>query len=142
LAIVLGVAASISIQILNISTENHQNLVQVNNQLVSNLDTFTTTANQCGNVACLEHADSALSGQLGAFVSAVRSSNNAGVSQDLVDQLSTAAQSAQHVTAALAADGGSTLAGYRSAASRLHAAQSLTALINAQHRFVTALNGS
>jgi hypothetical protein len=141
LAIGLGIAASIGIGVYNASLQNHQNLVQVNNQLVSNLGAFATTAHQCGRVACLEQADSTLSQQLASFVGALQGSNNAGVSQDLVDQLSTAAQAAQQVTAGLA-NGGSTLSEYQSTASRLHAAQVLGALIAAQHRFVTALNGS
>ena len=140
-AIVLGVVAAIGIQVLNVSLRNHANLVQVNNQLVSNLDQFTTTANHCGDVPCLEQADGVLSGQLGSFVSALESSNHAGVSQDLIDEVTTAAQNAQHVTGSLA-QAGPTLSDYRSLATRLDASQTLDALVNAQRQFVTAVNAA
>ena len=139
--IVLGVAAAIGLGVLNASIKNHANLVQVNNQLVTNLNQFTTTANNCGSVPCLEHADGVLSGQLGSFVSAIEGSNHAGVSQELVDQVTTAAQNAQRVTGALA-QAGPTVSDYRSAATRLDASQTIDALINAQHQFVAAVNAN
>ena len=94
LSIILGVATAISIQFLSFQGQNHENLVQVNNQLVSSLNTFATSANQCGSVACLEHTDHEVSQQLISFVSAIESSDHAGVSQDLVDQVTTAAKRA------------------------------------------------
>ena len=141
LSIILGVATAISIQFLSFQGQNHENLVQVNNQLVSSLNTFATSANQCGSVACLEHADREVSQQLISFVSAIESSDHAGVSQDLVDQVTTAAENAQQTTAALA-NAGSSLGEYRGMAARIHATQSLRTLVSAQNKFVTALNGS
>ena len=140
-AIVVGIGAAIGIQVINVSLDNHANLVQVNNQLVSNLNQFTATANKCGSVPCLEHADGQLSGQLGSFVSAIESSDHAGVSQDLVDQVTTAAQNAQRVTGSLA-QAGPTLSDYRSTAARLHASQTIDALVTAQNRFVAAVNAA
>jgi len=139
--IVLGVAAAIGIQVLNISLQNHANLVQVNNQLVSNIDQFGATANNCGTIECLEHADGVLSGQLGSFVTDMGNTDHAGVSQELVDQVTAAAQSAERVTGALA-QAGPTLSGYRSMAARLDASQTLTALVNVQHQFEAAVNAS
>jgi hypothetical protein len=139
--IVLGVAAAIGLGVLNASLQNHENLVQVNNELVSNLSQFTATANNCESVSCLEHADGVLSGQLGSFVSAIEGSSHAGVSQDLVNQVTSAAQSTERVTGALA-QAGRTPSDYRSAAARLDAEQTFTALINAQHQFVAAVNAS
>jgi uncharacterized protein DUF4389 len=140
-AIILGAAAAITIQVLSIREQNHENLVQVNNQLVSSLTTFTATAHQCGNVTCLEHADGVLSQQLGSFVSAVESSDHAGVSQDLVDQVTTAARHAQQVTDALA-NAGPTVSDYQGVVARAHAAQSLGTLVSAQNQFANAVNGS
>jgi len=141
LAIVLGAAALIGLQVLDIEEQNHENLVQVNNQLISSLNTFAASANQCGSVGCLERADGVLSQQLGSFVSGIQGSANAGVSQHLVDQVTTAAQNAQQVTDALA-NAGPTISGYRSVAARVHAAEILRTLISAQNRYATALNGS
>ncbi len=141
LAIVLGIATAISLQVLNLRAQNHENLVQVNNQLVSSLNTFAGSVSTCESVACLEHADGEFSQQLGSFVSSIESSDHAGVSQDLVDQVTTAAEKAQQATGALA-NAGATLVAYRSVAARVHATQSLRTLITAQTRFVTALNGS
>jgi Domain of unknown function (DUF4389) len=139
--VVLGVVAIIGLNVLNVSLENHDNLVSVNNELVSSINHFTSTADDCQSVSCLEQADGELSGQLGSFVSAIEGANRAGVSQELVTQVTTAAQQAQRVTAALA-QAGPTLSDYRSAAARLDASQTLNALITAQHRFVTAVNAS
>ena len=138
--IVLGVAAAIGLGVLNASVQNHENLVQVNNQLVSNLNQFAATANNCHDVSCLEHANSTLSGQLGSFVGAIESSDHAGVSQHLIDQVTTAAQNAEQVTGTLAQAG--SLSDYQSAVKRLHAVQTITALIDAQHEFVAAVNAS
>ena len=141
LAIVLGAAALISVQVLNIEEQNHENLVQVNNQLISSLNTFAASANQCGSVGCLERADGVLSQQIGSFVSGIQGSANAGVSQHLVDQVTTAAQNAQQVTNALA-NAGPTLSDYKSVAARVHAAEILSTLITAQNRYASALNAS
>lgn len=141
LTVVLGVAAIIGLNVLNVSLANHDNMVSVNNQLASSMNSFSSTADDCQNVSCLEQADGVFSGQLGSFVSAMRGSGDAGVSHELVMQVTTAAQRAQRVTAALA-QGGPTLSDYRRAATDLDASQTLTALVTAQHRFVTALNAS
>jgi hypothetical protein len=141
LAIFLGIATAIGLQALNLRAQNHENLVQVNNQLASSLNTFAGSVSTCGSVACLEQADGELSQQLGSFVSAIESSDRAGVSQDVVDQMTTAARNAQQATGALA-NAGATLVEYRGVAARVHATQSLRTLITAQTRFVTALNGS
>jgi hypothetical protein len=142
LAIILGVAAVIGLQVLSVQEQNHENLVQVNNQLVSSLNTFASSAGQCGSVECLERADSELSQKLGSFVNSIESSDHAGVRQDLVDRVTTAAKKAQQATDALANSGATTPDEYRNAATRVRAAQSLRNLISAQNQFVTALNGS
>jgi hypothetical protein len=139
--IVLGVAAAIGLAVLETSLQSHENLVQVNNQLVSNLNQFATTANNCQSVSCLENANAVLSGQLGSFVSAIENSDHAGVSQDLVNGVTSAAQNAERVTQALA-QAGPTLSDYQSAVKRLDAVQTITALVDAQHAFVTAVNAS
>lgn len=139
--IVLGVGVAAALGVLDASIENHENLVQVNNQLVSNLDAFTATASKCQDLSCLEHADGVLSGQLGSFVSALRSSSHAGVSQNLVDEMVAAVQGTQHVTATLAGMGPS-VAAYRGAVVRLHAEQSFTTLGRVQHQFVDAVNAA
>ncbi len=139
--IVVGIGAVIGLGVLNASIQNHENLVQVNNQLVSSLNQFTTTADNCQSVSCLEQADGQLSGQLGSFVGAIEGSSHAGVSQDLVTRVTIAAQRAQGVTAALA-HAGPTLSDYRSTASRVDASQTLKALIAAQNQFVDAVNAS
>ena len=139
--IVLGIGAAIGLSVLETSIGNHENLVQVNNQLVSSLNQFTATANNCQSVSCLEQADRMLSGQLGSFVSAIEGSSHAGVSQDLVTQVTTAAQNAQQVMGALS-QAGPTLADYRGTAARVDASQRLKALISAQNQFVNAVNAS
>ena len=139
--VVLGVAAIIGLNVLNVSLENHDNLVSVNNQLVSSINDFSSTADDCQNVSCVEKADGELSGQLGSFVSAIEGANRAGVSQELVTQVTAAAQRAQRVTGALA-QAGPTLSDYRSVAARLDASRTLDALITAQRQFVTAVNAS
>jgi hypothetical protein len=141
LAVIFGVAAFIGLQVLNLRAQNHENLVQDNNQLVSSLNAFASSVNQCGSVACLEHVNGELSQQLGSFVGAIEGSDNAGVSQNLVDRLTTAAENTEHATQVLSSAGPS-LAEYRTTAARVHVTQSLDALISAQHHFVTALNGS
>jgi hypothetical protein len=138
---VLGIGAAIGLGVLETSIGNHANLVQVNNQLVSSLDQFSATAKNCQSVPCLEQADRVLSGQLGSFVSAIEGSDRAGVSQDLVTQVTTAAQRAEQVTETLA-QAGPTLSDYRSVATRVDAAQTLKALITAQNQFVAAVNAS
>ena len=52
LAIVLGIATAISLQALNLRAQNHEDLVQVNNQLVSSLNTFAGSVSTCEGVAC------------------------------------------------------------------------------------------
>ena len=59
--VVLGVAAAIGLGVLEASIGNHANLVQQNNQLVTNLDQFSATAKNCESVSCLEQADGTLS---------------------------------------------------------------------------------
>ena len=90
---------------------------------------------------CLEHADGVLSDQLGSFVSAIESSNHAGVSQQLIDQVTTGAQNAERVTGSLA-QAGPTLSDYRSTAARLDASQTIDALVSAQHQFVAMVNAA
>ena len=137
--IALGIAATIGLSVIETAAGNHENLVQVNNQLVSDLDQFSTTAKSCQDVSCLEQADGELSQRLGDFVNAIEAANSAGVSQNLIDQLTTAAQHAQQVTGDLA-DAGPNPARYRSTVTREHAEQAINDLVNAQHAFVTALN--
>jgi hypothetical protein len=137
--IVLGIAAAIGIGVLDAAASNHANLVQINNQLVSNLDQFSATGKNCQDVACLEQADNVFSQQLGDFVSALQGANSAGVSEHLINQMTAAAQDTEHVTAALS-NAGPSLSGYRSTATRLHTEQSFTNLVNAQRAFVAAVN--
>lgn len=139
--IVIGIGALIGLGVLKASIQDHENLVQVNNQLASSLDQFSTTATHCQSVACLEHADAVLSRQFGAFVSALQGSDHAGVSQALVTQVTGAAQKAERVTNTLA-QAGPTLSGYRSTAARLDASRTLDALASAQRQFANALNAS
>jgi hypothetical protein len=148
LAIVLGIPAFVGTQVLaNRSNSgvthqaNKQNLVGVNNALVDDINAFGVTANQCGTVACLEHANLVLSQQLNTFVTAMESSDTSGVRQSSVNQVTAAAQSAEQATAALA-NGGPTIADYRTVSANVHAVQRLEALITAQKQYVTALNGS
>ena len=115
--------------------------MQENNQLVSNLDQFSTTAKNCESVSCLEQADGLLSQQFGSFVSALQSSDGGGVSQSTIDQMIAAAQNTQHVTSALS-EAGSSLSGYRALATRLDTQQSFSDLFNAQHQFVQAVNAA
>jgi len=138
---VLGVVAAVGLGVLNASIGNHETLVQDNNQLVTNLDQFATTASKCQTVTCLEHADGVLSQQLGAFVSAVESAGNAGVSQDIVNRMTAAAQNTQDVTARLAGAGPS-LAAYRAQVTKLGVQQSFAQLTSAQHQFVQAVNAA
>jgi saccharopine dehydrogenase-like NADP-dependent oxidoreductase len=63
------------------------------------------------------------------------------VRQSSVNQVTAAAQSAEQATAALA-NGGPTIADYRTVSANVHAVQRLEALITAQKQYVTALNGS
>ena len=103
--IVLGIAAAIGLSVFETAAGNHENLVQVNNQLVSDLDQFSTTAKSCQDVSCLEQANGVLSQQLGDFVSAIEGANSAGVSPSLINQLTTAAEHAEQVTGDLADSG-------------------------------------
>jgi hypothetical protein len=137
--IVIGLAAAIGIGVLNVAATNHENLVQVNNQLVSNLDQFSTSVKGCQSVSCLEQANGVFSQQLGGFVNSIEGANGAGVSQSLIDNVTTAAEHAEQVTGDLA-DVGPSVAAYRTTATREQADQAITNLINAQHAFVTALN--
>jgi Domain of unknown function (DUF4389) len=137
--IVLGIAAAIGLSVFETAAGNHENLVQVNNQLVSDLDQFSTTAKSCQDVSCLEQANGVLSQQLGDFVSTIEGANSAGVSQSLINQLTTAAEHAEQVTGDLA-DSGPSVARYRSAVSRDQAEQAINDLVKAQRAFVTALN--
>ena len=139
--VVLGVAAAIGLGVLNASIRNHENLVQENNQLVTNLDQFTATAKNCESVSCLEQADGMLSQQLGSFVGTLQSSDGGGVSQSTIDQMIAAAQNTQHVTSVLS-EAGSSLSGYRALATRLNTQQSFSDLFNAQHQFVQAVNAA
>ncbi len=148
LAIVLGIPAFVGTQVLaNVSSTSvanqadKQNLVQVNNQLVNDINSFGVTANQCGTVACLEHANLVLSEQLNSFVTAMESSNTSGVNQGLVNDVIATAQSTEQATAALA-NGGPTITDYRTVSANEHAVQKLEALIAAQKKYVTALNAS
>ncbi len=148
LAIVLGVPAFVGTQVLaNVSSngvtnqESKQNLVRVNNQLVDDINSFGVTANQCGTVACLEHANLVFSQQLNAFVTAMESSDTSRVDQGLVNQVIAAAQSTEQATAGLA-NGGPTISDYRNVSANEHAVQKLEALISAQKKYVTVLNGS
>lgn len=117
--ILLGIAAAIGLGALNTSLNNHANLVQLNNQMVGNLDSFATAENNCQTLTCVEQAYGTVSQQLGSFVSSLESANHAGVSQDLVDQMITAAQNAQRATASLA-DAGPSSSHYRSVATQVH----------------------
>ena len=139
--VVLGIAAAIGLGVLNASIRNHENLVQENNQLVSNLDQFSATAKNCESVSCLEQADGILSQQLGSFVGTLQSSDGGGVSQSTIDQMIAAAQNTQHVTSVLS-EAGSSLSGYRALATRLNTQQSFSDLFNAQHQFVQAVNAA
>jgi hypothetical protein len=144
LAIVLGIPAFVGTQVLanrSSSVAHHQNLVRVNNALVDDINAFGVTANQCGTVACLEHANLVFSQQLDAFVTAMESSDTSGVDQGPVNQVVAAAQSAERATAALA-NSGPTISDYRNVSADDHAVQRLEALISAQKQYVTALNGS
>jgi Domain of unknown function (DUF4389) len=139
--VVLGVAAAVGLGVLEASIGNHENLVQANNQLVTNLDQFSATAKNCGSVSCLEQADGTLSQQLGSFVDTLRSSDGAGVSQSTVEQMIAAAQNTQRVTSVLS-EAGPSLSGYRALATKLQTTQSFSALFNAQHQFVQAVNAA
>jgi hypothetical protein len=139
--VVLGVAAAIGLGVLDASIGNHENLVQANNQLVTNLDQFSVTAKNCDSVSCLEQADGTLSQQLGSFVGTLQSSDRAGVSQSTVEQMITAAQNTQRVTSVLS-EAGPSLSGYRALATRLQTEQSFSDLFNAQHQFVQAVNAA
>jgi hypothetical protein len=140
-SVVLGVAAAIGLGVLNASIGNHVNLVQENNQLVTNLNQFSVAAKNCGSVSCLEQADGTLSQQLGSFVATLQSSDGAGVSQSTIDQMIAAAQNTQHVTSVLS-EAGPSLSGYRAEATRLQTQQSFNHLFNAQHQFVQAVNAA
>ncbi len=137
--IVLGIGAAIGLGVLETSVQNHADLVQVNNQLVSNLNQFVATTSNCQTVACLEQADEVLSNQLGTFADSVESSNHAGVSENLVIGVAVAALNTQRMTAGMA-NAGPSLSDYRNAAASLRYEQSFAALRTAQHRFVSALN--
>ena len=139
--IILGIVASIGLGALNASLNNHANMVQLNNQLVGDLDSFGTAANNCQTLTCVEQAYGTVSQQLGSFVSSLESANHAGVSQDLVNQMITAAQNAQRATGSLA-DAGPSSTRFRSLNKQLNIVQVLTVLQNTQHRFVDAINGS
>jgi hypothetical protein len=138
--IVLGVIAYVGLTVLRISVQNQENLVQQNNQLVFDINQFSTTAQKCESLSCLEQADGALSGELGSFVSTLEGSDRAGVSQDAINQVLAAARSAQHVTAALSESRASSLTEYQNLASQLNAEQSLNQLVAAQERFAQAVN--
>ncbi len=139
--IVLGVAAAAGLGLLEASIGNHENLVQVNNQLVTNLNGFATTAKDCQSVSCLEQADGALSRQLGSFVSALESSNGGGVSQSTIDEMTAAAQNAQRVSAALS-EAAPTESAYQALVKKLEVEQVFTRLARAQQDFVQAVNAA
>jgi hypothetical protein len=139
--VVLGVAAAIGLGVLNASSENHENLVQVNNQLVSNLNQFSATMSKCETVSCSEQANAELSQQLGSFVSSLQSAPGAGVSQPTIDAMIAAAQNTQTVTETLSEAGASPTA-YRGLVAKLQADQSLTRLVDEQHRFEQAVNAA
>jgi type IV secretory pathway TrbF-like protein len=116
-------------------------MVQLNNQLVGDLDSFGTAVNNCQTLTCVEQAYGTVSQELGSFVSSLESVDHAGVSQDLVDQMIAAAQTAQRATGSLA-DAGPSSTRFRSLNKQLNIVQVLTVLQNTQHRFVDAINGS
>jgi hypothetical protein len=138
--IVLGIAATIGLIVLDVTAQNHANLVQVNNQLVTNLDDFASTAKDCQSISCLEQADGVLSQQLGSFVSDLQNSDTGGVSQGTINQMIAAAQDTRQVTAALS-EAGSSVSGYQALAKKLGAEQSFARLASAQETFVNAVNG-
>jgi hypothetical protein len=139
--VLLGVAVAIGLGVLNASLGNHENLVQANNQLVSNVDQFSKSANGCQALSCLEQADGLLAQQLDSFVSTLQNSSHAGVSQELVGQMVAAAQNTASVLSTLSQSGPS-VNGYRSLAARLHVEQSFTQLGNVQQRFANAVNAT
>jgi Domain of unknown function (DUF4389) len=140
--IVLGVVAAIGLAVLRISIQDHATLVQENNQLVSNVDEFTSTANKCQTLACLEQADGALSQKLGNFASDLMSADRAGVSEDVINQMIAAAKDTARVTAALSESGATSLTEYRLLADRLGVQESFAALSSAQERFAQAVNAA
>jgi hypothetical protein len=139
--VVLGVAAAIGLGVLNASVGNHENLVQVNNQLVSDLNHFSATMSNCETVSCSEQANAELSQQLGSFVSSLQSAPGAGVSQQTIAAMTAAAQNTQTVTESLS-EAGSSPSAYRGLVAKLRADQSLTRLADEQHRFVQAVNAA
>lgn len=140
-SIVLGIGAAIGLGVLSASVQNHRNLVQLNNQLVSSINQLQSTTDNCHSVLCLEQADAVLSAQLASFVSATGGADRAGVSQEVVTQVTTAAQHTERLTEALA-QAGPSLSDYRSAITRLGAQQTLNALVRAQQQFADAVNAS
>jgi len=144
-AIVIGVAALVTSAVLPAvfpsQTQNQQALVQANNQLVGDFNQFASSAKSCTTVSCLEQANSVLSEQLTAFVSAVQGVGDSGVDPNAVSQVIQAAQNAEQSTAAMA-NAGSTVNAYQQAAVRVQLVQRLNALGTAQERFATAINNA
>jgi hypothetical protein len=139
--IVLGVAAAIGLGIFDASVGNHQNLVQVNNQLVSDIDQFSAAQSNCATVSCSERANAVLSQQLGSFVSSLQSAPGAGVSQQNIAAMIAAAQNAQTVTETLS-EAGSSPTAYRGLVAKTHADRILSRLVDEQRRFVQAVNAA
>ena len=139
--VVLGVAATIGLGVFNAAAGNHENLVQINNQLVSDLNQFSDTMSSCETVSCSEQANVELSQQLGSFESSLQSAPGAGVSQQTIASMIAAAQNTETVTETLSEAGSSPFA-YRSLVDRLQADQSLTRLVDEQRRFVQAVNAT
>jgi len=71
----------------------------------------------------------------------MENSDTSGVDQGLVNLVVAAAQSTEQATAGLA-NSGPTISDYRNVSANVHAVQKLEALISAQKKYVTALNGS
>ena len=144
-AIVIGVAALLATGVLSAvfpsQTQNQQALVQANNQLVGDFNQFASSAKSCTTVSCLEQANSVLSEQLTAFVSAVQGVGDSGVDPGAVNQVIQTAQNAEQSTAAMA-NAGSTVSAYQQAAVRVQLVQRLNALGTAQERFATAINNA
>ena len=144
-AIIIGVPIWITGLVLNAQSasqnSNQQAMVQANNQLVDNLNQFTSTANRCTDPTCLEQANQVLTGQLAAFLSAMQSDGAGGVPADIANQMTDAVQSAEDATSAVA-QAGSSPAEFRAVVAQTQVVQKLNALAAAQQRFVAALNNA
>jgi hypothetical protein len=143
--IVLGVLLYGGVTTLRIINRDRLSLIQENNTLVANINQFVETSDQCrastDRIPCLERNDGEFSSELQNFVNGVQGKSAVGVSQQVIDQVISAAANSERVTAVLA-EAGPTAADYQNAVTRTNGIKVLDGLSAAQTQLRDALNAS